>query len=158
MGRDFCANKQIAIHTYILKMSQTSIFWPVLCLILRTFLILVQVPIRRFSAAFKGRVVASDFKYGESQSVPADVALPNRIFMNLVEVPPLFYVLCVILFVTGTVTPLSLTMAWAYFALRIGHSLIYLTYNHVIHRFAIFATSNLLVLAMLIDLAFKLAR
>ena len=123
-----------------------------------TFLILVQVPIRRFYAAFKGRVVASDFKYGESRSVPADVALPNRIFMNLVEVPPLFYVLCVILFVTGTVTHLSLVMAWAYFGLRIGHSLIYLTYNHVIHRFAIFATSNLIVMAMLIDLAVKLAR
>ena len=138
-------------------MPRHAIFWPVLCLVLWTFLVLVQVPIRRFHAAFKGRVVASDFRYGESGHVPADVALPNRVFMNLVEVPTLFYVLCLILYVTGTVTPACVALAWLYFALRIAHSLIYLTYNHVVHRFAVFATSNLVVLAMLICLAVRLS-
>ncbi len=138
-------------------MPRHTIFWPVLCLVLWTFLVLVQVPIRRFHAAFKGRVVASDFRYGESGHVPADVALPNRVFMNLVEVPTLFYVLCLILYVTGTVTPACVALAWLYFALRIAHSLIYLTYNHVVHRFAVFATSNLVVLAMLICLAVRLS-
>lgn len=137
-------------------MQQNAIFWPVLCLILWTFLVLVQIPIRRFHAAFKGRVVASDFRYGESERVPADVALPNRVFMNLVEVPPLFYVVCVVLFLTGTVTPMSLALAWVYLGLRIVHSLIYLTYNHVVHRFAVFAISNFVVLAMVIYLALKL--
>jgi hypothetical protein len=138
-------------------MPRHAIFWPVLCLVLWTFLVLVQVPIRRFHAAFKGRVVASDFRYGESGHVPADVALPNRVFMNLVEVPTLFYVLCLILYVTGTVTPACVALAWLYFALRIAHSLIYLTYNHVVHRFAVFATSNLVVLAILICLAVRLS-
>lgn len=137
-------------------MQQHVIFWPVLSLILWTFLVLVQIPIRRFHAAFKGRVVASDFQYGESERVPVDVALPNRVFMNLVEVPPLFYVVCVVLFVTGTVTPVSLALAWVYLGLRIVHSLIYLTYNHVVQRFAVFATSNLVVVAMVIYLALKL--
>ncbi|QTN21581.1 MAPEG family protein [Rhizobacter sp. AJA081-3] len=138
-------------------MPRHAIFWPVLSLVLWTFLVLVQVPIRRFHAAFKGRVVASDFRYGESGHVPADVALPNRVFMNLVEVPTLFYVLCLILYVTGTVTPACVALAWLYFALRIAHSLIYLTYNHVVHRFAVFATSNLVVLAILICLAVRLS-
>jgi len=138
-------------------MPRHTIFWPVLSLVLWTFLVLVQVPIRRFHAAFKGRVVASDFRYGESGHVPADVALPNRVFMNLVEVPTLFYVLCLILYVTGTVTPACVALAWLYFALRIAHSLIYLTYNHVVHRFAVFATSNLVVLAILICLAVRLS-
>lgn len=138
-------------------MPRHTIFWPVLCLVLWTFLVLVQVPIRRFHAAFKGRVVAADFRCGESEYVPADVALPNRVFMNLVEVPTLFYVLCLILYVTGTVTPACVALAWLYFALRIAHSLIYLTYNHVVHRFAVFATSNLVVLAMLTCLAVRLS-
>ena len=77
--------------------------------------------------------------------------------MNLVEVPTLFYVLCLILYVTGTVTPACVALAWLYFALRIAHSLIYLTYNHVVHRFAVFATSNLVVLAMLTCLAVRLS-
>ena len=138
-------------------MNQAVIFWPVLALIVWTFLILVQVPIRRFRAAFAGRVVASDFRLGESANVPADVALPNRVFMNLVEVPALFYVVCIVCFVTANVNVLLLTLAWLYVALRIVHSIVYLTYNHVVHRFAVFAASNLLVLAMVGYLACKLA-
>ena len=138
-------------------MPRHTIFWPVLCLVLWTFLVLVQVPIRRFHAAFKGRVVAAEFRCGGSEYVPAHVALPNRVFMDLVEVPTLFSVVCLILYVTGTVTPACVALAWLYFALRIAHSLIYLTYNHVVHRFAVFATSNLVVLAMLTCLAVRLS-
>jgi hypothetical protein len=139
-------------------MKQTAIFWPVLTLILWTFLVLVLVPIRRFRAVFDKEAVAADFRYGESANVPAHVVLPNRIFMNLVEVPPLFYVLCVVFYVTGHVTALVLALAWLYCALRFAHSIIYLTYNRVFHRFAVFATSNLVVLAMLGDLAMQLVQ
>jgi hypothetical protein len=117
-----------------------------------TFLVLVQVPIRRFSAYFAKRVVAGDFKYGETSNVPIDVALPNRIFMNLLEVPVLFYALVLIAFVTNEVNHVTVGLAWFYVALRFAHSLIYFTYNHVVHRFAVFATSNLVVIAMIVYL------
>lgn len=139
-------------------MKQTLIFWPTLALIAWTFLVLVQVPIRRFGAFFAGRVQAVDFRYGESDRVPADVSLPNRVFMNLVEVPPLFYLVCILHFVTNQVDALALGLAWVYFTLRIVHSLIYLSYNHVVHRFVVFATSNLVVLALVINLGVILAR
>jgi hypothetical protein len=139
-------------------MKQTDIFWPTLALIGWTFLVLVQVPIRRFRAAFAGRVKAADFQYGESAQVPADVALPNRLFMNLVEVPVLFYTVSVIFFVTGQVDEYVVRMAWLYFTLRMVHSFVYLTYNHVVHRFLVFATSNVVVVAMLIYLAVALAK
>jgi hypothetical protein len=88
--------------------------------------------------------------------VPADVALPNRVFMNLVEVPPLFYVVSLIHFVTHQVDAVALGLAWLYFALRMAHSIIYLSYNHVVHRFAVFATSNLVVIALVIHLGLAL--
>lgn len=138
-------------------MRQTLILWPVLALVLWTMLVLVQVPIRRFRAVFAGRVTAADFEHGESATVPVDVSRPNRVFINLVEVPTLFYALCIIHFVTGTVTVTALTMAWVYFALRIAHSLIYLTYNRVFHRFLVFATSNVLLVVMTVLLAVALA-
>ena len=138
-------------------MKQASILWPVLALILWTFLILLQVPIRRFRAAFAGRVSTSDFRYGESANVPADVGLPNRIFMNLVEVPPLFYVVCVLFYVTGSADALAVVLAWLYVGLRLAHSIVYLTYNHVFHRFAVFATSNFVVVALVGHLAIQLA-
>lgn len=139
-------------------MNQHVILWPVLALILWTFLVLLLVPVRRFRAAFAGRVAVSDFCQGESARVPSDVSLPNRVFMNLTEVPPLFYVVCVVYYVTATVGPLALGLAWLYVALRLAHSLIYLGYNHVVHRFAVFAASNFVVVAMVFELALSLPR
>ncbi|MDR2173229.1 MAG: MAPEG family protein [Burkholderiales bacterium] len=134
-------------------MKATTIFVPALVLMLWTFLVLVQVPIRRFGAYFFGkRVVADDFKYGESSNVPADVALPNRIFMNLVEVPVIFYALVLIAFVTNEVNHVTVGLAWLYVALRFAHSLIYFTYNRVVHRFAVFTASNLVVITMIVYL------
>ncbi len=104
-----------------------------------------------------GRVVAQDFKDGESSNVPADVARPNRVFMNLVEVPVVFYALIGFFLVTGCTDRTALALAWLYVSLRIAHSLIYLTYNDVVHRFAVFAVSNLVVLAMICRLAISLA-
>lgn len=137
-------------------MKSTAIFLPALTLMLWTLLVLVQVPIRRFAAFFRKRVGAHDFQYGESSNVPVDVALPNRIFMNLVEVPVLFYALVFIAFSTNQVNSVSVGLAWVYVALRLAHSLIYFTYNHVIHRFAVFATSNLVVLALIVYLGMAL--
>ena len=138
-------------------MKTTSIFVPALALMLWTLLVLVQVPIRRFSAYFFGRrVVADDFKYGESANVPADVSLPNRIFMNLVQVPVLFYALVLIAFVTTQVNPVTVGLAWLYVVLRFAHSLVYFTYNHVVHRFAVFTASNLVILAMIFYLGVAL--
>lgn len=133
-------------------MKPTAIFLPALVLMLWTLLVLVQVPIRRFAAFFRRRVQAQDFALGESPNVPADVALPNRIFMKLVEVPVLFYALVGIAFATQQVDEISVGMAWLYVALRLVHSLIYFTYNHVVHRFAVFASSNLVLLAMIVHL------
>jgi hypothetical protein len=137
-------------------MKASSIFLPALALMLWTLLVLLQVPIRRFGAYFAKRVATRDFQYGESANVPADVALPNRIFMNLVEVPVLFYALVLIAFVTNGVNPVTLSLAWVYVALRVVHSLIYFTYNHVIHRFAVFATSNFVIAAMVMYLVVAL--
>jgi hypothetical protein len=137
-------------------MKPNAIFLPTFVLMLWTFLVLVQVPIRRFGAYFAGRASAEDFRYGDAPQVPADVALPNRIFMNLVEVPVLFYALTLIAFVTGHVNQVTVGLCWVYVFLRLVHSLVYFTYNHPVHRFAVFALSNLVVLALIFYLGHAL--
>ena len=125
-----------------------GIFYPMGALALLTLLVLVQVPFRRFRAGFKGQVNYGDFRAGESARVPAEVSLPNRNYMNLLELPVLFYVVCLSLFVTGQVTTTSVRLAWVYVALRLVHSVVHLTYNDVRHRGLAFAASNLVLLAM----------
>jgi hypothetical protein len=138
-------------------MSETAILFPVMTLIGWTLIVQLFIPIRRFKAAGKGQVTATDFKYGESSRVPGEVSLPNRNYMNLLEAPVLFYMLCLLQYVTKTPVPYFLLGAWLYVALRVAHSLIHLTSNHVRHRLIAFAASNVVLILMWIGLFFAMA-
>ena len=128
-------------------MPQTLIFAPMGALALLTFTVLGLIPFRRFQAAFAGHVKRDDFKFGESPAVPGHVAIPNRNYMNLLELPMLFYVAGIMYFVAGKVDAVVLDVAWAYVALRAIHSLIHLTYNNVFHRLTAFGLSNFVLMA-----------
>ena len=134
----------------------SAILAPMGALAALTFLVLMLVPIARFRAAFAGRVKRDDFKHGESPRVPGDVTIPNRNYMNLLEVPVLFYVLCLICYVTHSVDAIVLAFAWTYVTLRALHSLVHITYNNVFHRLSIFATSVFLLSAMWIYVYWKM--
>lgn len=138
-------------------MDQIAIFYPVGALALLTLGVLLGIPYKRFKAAFAKQVTADDFRYGESARVPGDVSLPNRNMMNLLELPVLFYVLCLSLFVTAHVDSLFLLGAWAYFGLRLLHSIVHLSYNNVMHRLTCFALSNVVLTLLWIRFLFVLS-
>lgn len=123
----------------------SPIFVPMAILALWTMHVLLLIPIARFKAGGQGQVTAEDFRYGESERVPDHVRLPNRNFMNLLEVPVLFYVACFTAFLTNNVDNLILSLAWVFVALRMGHSLVHLSYNKVMHRMALFAVGNVVI-------------
>lgn len=123
-------------------MPQDLIFAPMGAMALLTFLVLGFIPVRRFRAAFANQVTADDFKFGESPRVPPHVAVANRNFMNLLELPILFYVVCLMYFVAGRLDQAALIVAWLYVAVRAVHSVIHLTYNNVMHRLIAYAVSN----------------
>ena len=128
-------------------MTQSLIFAPMGVLALFTFVVFAQIPLRRFRAGAAGQIVSDDFKFGESAAVPGHVSIPNRNYMNLLELPMLFYVGSLMFFVAGKVDALVLGVAWTYVALRSVHSAIHLTYNKVMHRLIPFAISNLVLMA-----------
>jgi hypothetical protein len=139
-------------------MHAAEILYPILALAAWTGLVLLLIPIARFHASARREVSADDFKFGESESVPSRVRIPNRNYMNLLEVPMLFYVACMLLFVTSGVTRTAVVLAWAYVALRIVHSVIHLTYNRVVHRLAVFAASNAALTALWVVAGVHVAR
>ena len=128
-------------------MPQELIFAPMGAMALLTFIVLGFIPARRFRAVFAGRVGRDDFKFGESPAVPGDVSIPNRNYMNLLELPVLFYVAGLMYYVAGRLDQAALIVAWAYVALRAIHSAIHLGYNNVIHRLTTFALSNFVLMA-----------
>ncbi len=137
-------------------MNPKTIFEPMMALVAWTFIIMLYMAYKRWGAGFAGRLKPGEFKVGESADVPFDVRLAGRNFSNLFEVPVLFYVLCLCLFVTRTVSMDFLVMAWVYVALRVVHSLIHVTYNRIFHRFSVYAVSCFLLLATWIMFAMTL--
>lgn len=129
-------------------MKQGEILLPVVALVCWTFLVLLLIAVRRLQALYQHDVRLSDFRQGESSAVPEQVVLVNRNYMNLLELPLLFYLGCVLYFLLNAVTPFVLSLAWLYVGLRIGHSVVHLTWNHVWHRFALFVASNLTLLVI----------
>jgi hypothetical protein len=129
-------------------MNQSSIFVPVGLLVFWTFGVLLLIPFRRFSAGRAGTVTREDFRFGESSNVPGEVSIPNRAMMNLLELPVLFYLVCLMFFVSKLVTPLIMELAWAYVGFRIAQTVVHVTYNNVIHRLTMFAVSNFILVAL----------
>jgi hypothetical protein len=113
-----------------------------------TFLVLLLIPFVRVRSVRRREIGPNDFKYGESAAVPPSVSIPNRNYMNLLELPMLFYVVCVVLYVTAGASRLAVLFAWAYVGLRVVHSLIHLTYNRVLHRLFAFTLSNVALVSL----------
>ncbi len=129
-------------------MQNPAILYPVFALAAWTFLVLLLIPFYRVRAGLRREIKSDDFKYGESATVPPYVSIPNRNYMNLLELPMLFYVVCVLLYVTAGGSSIAIKLAWAYVALRIIHSIIHLSYNKVMHRLTAFAASNFVLIAL----------
>ncbi len=123
-------------------MDQDQIFAPMGAMALLTFAVLLLVPIARFRAAFAGVVKPDDFKLGESAAVPPNVSLPNRNYMNLLELPTLFFPVCLMFYLVHRVDGVIVGLAWAFVALRALHSAIHVTYNNVRHRLVAFTLGN----------------
>ena len=69
-------------------------------------------------------------------------------YRNLIEMPVLFYLVCALVLALNKADGAYALGAWAYVLLRYAHSFIHVTYNQVMHRFAAFLASGV-VLAVL---------
>jgi hypothetical protein len=138
-------------------MNGPAILYPMFALAGLTVLVQAFIPIVRVRSGRRGEIRTTDFKYGESSTVPAKVSIPNRNYMNLLEFPVLLYVVCLIAYVATDVSPLMVALAWAFVALRIVHSTIHLTYNRVSHRALVFAASNVILVVLWVQVAVQIS-
>ena len=77
-------------------------------------------------------------------------------FRNLFEAPVLFYALVAVA-IAANHTPTWLALGcWLFVVLRVAHSFIHCTYNRVMHRFAAFGSSFLLLVCLWAAFVFSL--
>jgi hypothetical protein len=85
--------------------------------------------------------------------------LPPRVrwkadnYNHLFEQPTVFYAVALALAVIGQGSGINAKLAWAYVALRVAHSLLQALWNNINARFALFATSSLVLMALTVQAA-----
>ncbi|HSM29702.1 MAG TPA: MAPEG family protein [Woeseiaceae bacterium] len=128
-----------------------AILAPFLAMMLLTALVWAYMYIRRLAYIKANGVRPQDLATPEKAAavLPEAVALPANNLRNLLELPVLFYALCLYLEVTGSADGLHVASAWAFAALRTVHSVIHCTANVVVFRFLSYFAAALVLWFML---------
>lgn len=85
--------------------------------------------------------------------LPPEVQWKAHNYNHLHEAPTVFYAVAIVLAIVGQGDGLNADLGWAYVALRVIHSLVQATVNKIMVRFAVFALSSLVLLALVIHAA-----
>ena len=80
--------------------------------------------------------------------IPPKQQWPADNYNHLHEQPTIFYAIAITHALIGTGDGVNLTIAWAYVALRVLHSLVQVLVNRVIVRFTLFSLSSLCLIAL----------
>ena len=127
-------------------MTQTALLTPVFTLILWTFAITAIMAYGRvrFTKDPQDAAHTRDLK----GMMPAWVERTADNYNHLFEQPVAFYVVTLSIALMNNIEPLMVQLAWGFVFVRIIHSLVQLTINIVLLRFAIFAIGWLIITYM----------
>lgn len=112
---------------------------PILALVGLTAAVWVLMFAYRNLAVIRG-VASLRYYQTYASETPAEwVERPARTFMNLLEVPQLFYLVCVLMLLEGRWDNAQLSLAWLFVATRYLHAVVYIGSNYVPLRLASYA-------------------
>lgn len=129
-------------------MPQTSILLPLFAMTTLTFMVWVRLYIDRISELRSRQIEVQEISTSRQMAERLNKTNAADNFKNLFEMPVLFYTFCLTIFVTQSVTAVFVGGSWLYVLLRVAHSAIHCTYNNVLHRFTVYATSSLLLFGL----------
>ena len=125
------------------------ILYPLLVLVALTAVVWARMYVTRVAEIRRLRLRLQDIAdAAQAEKALSGVAAASDNFSNLFEIPVLFYMLVVLLYVTGSSDALNVGGAWLFVLLRVLHSLIHLTSNRVKYRFPAYFIATLLMWLM----------
>lgn len=133
-------------------MDNNAILGPVAALALWSMVIWAWMYATRIPAMQRAKIDAAKLVGGTGKSLdevlPPEVQWKSHNYNHLMEQPTVFYAIALALAIGGMGGGLNAQIAWVYVALRIVHSLVHVTVNRVLWRFAIFMLASLALLAL----------
>ena len=113
---------------------------PVVALVVLTAIALLLAVVYRNVAIIRRAASERYFRTFTADQPAEWVERPARTYMNLLELPVLFYVACLLMLTTGRFDSVQVSLAWVFVATRYVHACIYIGFNYVPLRFTAFLT------------------
>lgn len=132
-----------------------AIFWPMMVQAFLTLVIYGFIFNRRKAAVKAGEANFGTFRVPTNE--PAKSAAAVRNLANQYELPVLFYVVCLSLFVTNGASWPVVVIAWIFVALRIVHAYVHLGSNNLKLRIPAFFGGVIAVFVLWVILAIHVA-
>jgi len=136
-------------------MDNTLILYPLLPVVFLNLFVIFHMRYMIEKAIKKREVRYSRFRVYEG-SAPEYMLAARHHYKNFFEIPILFYLLCIVLYVIDDVRDLDLWIAWLFVVFKLIHSYIRLTSNYVPNRAYAFYICVLLLLGGWIYLAIRI--
>ncbi|MDB5522604.1 MAG: conserved rane protein of unknown function [Rhizobium sp.] len=133
----------------------TAIFWPIIAQIVLVYALYYRLWARRAQAVKAGSATVGQFR--DNLKEPAESLSVRNSLANQFELPPLFFVICIAIYVTGYATLYPVLLAWAFVATRLAHAYIHVSTNRIRHRMPLFAAGLLINALLLLWLAVNIA-
>lgn len=124
--------------------TQMPILGPVLALVFWTFAMSAWLYATRIPALRRHGIVYDPDRPNEvfAARFPPRVRWKADNYNNLMEQPPIFYAVAIVLVLEGAGDGPDLWLAWAYVGARVAHSLVHALFNLVMARFAIYVAGS----------------
>ncbi len=121
-----------------------------------TLTCVLTLGLNRYRAIRAGEVKISYYRTYDEGVQPKRLHLLARHVQNHFEVPPLFYIVVVLTYVTDSVGAVSVACAWSFVAARTVHTIIHLGSNNVSRRFFTFGVSLTFLAGLWVALLLRL--
>ena len=137
-------------------LSPNQILYPVFAMFALVMGVFARMAVLRFGAVNRGEMDGRYYRAYQGGEEPVAMALVTRHFINLFEMPTLFYVVVILAYVTHQVDLWMVGGAWAYVLVRYAHSFVHLTSNDVLTRFRLYLGSCAVLAVIWLSLLWRL--
>lgn len=137
-------------------LNPVHIFFPIVAMVALVVFVVVRLGRSRVRAVRRRDISLRFFELYQGAEEPEELRALSRHFVNLFELPVLFYVACIVAYVSVQVDLWLVLLAWFFVVSRYVHSYIHLTSNIVIQRFRVYGIGLVALVLMWLILTIHL--
>lgn len=137
-------------------MTPEMILYPIFAMLALTVWVGINGFFARLRAVRQEGLNPLYFRYNRGAKPPEAMLRTDQNYINLFELPVLFYVLIIVCYVTSQVDSSNIILAWLFVLSRVAHSYVHIRFNNILQRRRYFLLGFIILLVLCVKLLIQL--